>query len=151
MATSFLEDQANGTYYDGRFDYRMSYSPIVSQTTLALFYAESKEPAPIGRGFDRWFVFLRKAGVARGTILGLLAAELAGVFFFTWQLEGMLETVRLIKSKSGSDLPRPQGTQSAFRPIAGAGGTRTCLRQRHYSLGSRAQKKTAIDTRLEAK
>ena len=32
MATSFLEDQANGTYYDGHFDYRMSYSPLVSQT-----------------------------------------------------------------------------------------------------------------------
>ncbi len=53
MATSFLEDQANGTYYDEHFDYRMSYSPLISQTELALFYAESKDPAPIGRGFDR--------------------------------------------------------------------------------------------------
>jgi hypothetical protein len=103
MATSFLEDQANGTYYDEHFNYRMSYAPLISQTSLALFYAESKAPAPIGRGFDRWFIFLRKAGVARGTILGILIFELAGLVFFTWQMEGMLAKLRFAES-SGSDL-----------------------------------------------
>ena len=110
MATSFLEDQANGTYYDGHFDYRMSYSPLISQTQLALFYVESKDHAPIGRGFDRWFVFLGKAGVARGTILSLLAAELLGLVFFTWQLEAMMEQLRF--AKSAGDLPSPQATPS---------------------------------------
>jgi len=109
MATSFLEDQANGTYYDEHFNYRMSYAPLISQTSLALFYAESKAPAPIGRGFDRWFVFLRKAGVARGTILGLLVFELAGLVFFTWQLEGILAKLRI--AESGGNLVARQGSQ----------------------------------------
>ena len=111
MATSFLEDQANGTYYDEHFDYRMSYSPLVSQTQLALFYAESNAPAPIGRGFDRWFVFLGKAGVARGTILTLLALELVGLVLFTWQLEALMEQLRL--TSAAGDLPSPQATRSS--------------------------------------
>jgi len=73
MSTSFLEDQATGAYYDEHWNYRMSYSPLISQTERLIHYLTSDSPAPIGRGFDRWFVFLAKGGVSRVTIAcGLL-------------------------------------------------------------------------------
>ena len=97
ISTSFLEDQANGTYYDQQFDYRMSYAPLVSQTRLLVHHATSGTPALIGRGFDRWFVFLRKAGIARGTILAFLALQMVGAVFFTWKL-------RQLVAKYDSDL-----------------------------------------------
>lgn len=97
MATSFLEDQANGTYYDSQWNYRMRYAPLASQSRLLLHYATSSVPAPIGRGLDRWFVFLAKAGVARGTIVAILVFEVIGVIFFTWRL---LERVSCGKHRS---------------------------------------------------
>jgi hypothetical protein len=64
-STSFLEDQAitTGAYYDVKLDYRMSYDPLVSQTKRLIEYINGK-PATVGLGFDRWFVFLHKMGVA---------------------------------------------------------------------------------------
>jgi len=62
-AVSFLEDQAVGAYYDSHFDYRMSYNPLVSQTERLIAYIKGK-PAPLGLGFDRWFVFLHKLGIS---------------------------------------------------------------------------------------
>ncbi|HXN24538.1 MAG TPA: hypothetical protein VOA41_17520 [Candidatus Dormibacteraeota bacterium] len=86
MATSFLEDQASGAYYDSQWNYRMGYAPLASQIRLLLHYASSSAPAPLGRGFDRWFVFLAKAGVARGTILGILLLEAVALSFLTARL-----------------------------------------------------------------
>lgn len=86
MATSFLEDQANGSYYDSQWSYRLSYAPLASQSRLLLHYVTSPAPAPIGRGFDRWFVFLAKAGVSRNTILGILLSEGIALVFFTSRL-----------------------------------------------------------------
>jgi hypothetical protein len=94
MATSFLEDQAGGNYYDDHFNYRMSYDPLVSQTQLLRYYATSSDPAPIGRGFDRWFVFLAKMGVAHNAILLFWGLEWVGVIIFTWQLEGIVAASR---------------------------------------------------------
>jgi len=87
MSTSFLEDQATGAYYDAHWNYRMSYSPLVSQTQRLLHYLATPSPAPIGLGFDRWFVFLGKTGIARGPILaGVLLEAVAalafGAYFF---------------------------------------------------------------------
>jgi hypothetical protein len=82
MATSFFEDQANGRYYDVRYNYRMDYSPLVSMSRQLIHYMTAPAPAPAGLGFDRWFVFLHKAGVANGTVAGFLALELAGFLFF---------------------------------------------------------------------
>jgi hypothetical protein len=82
MATSFFEDQANGRYYDAQYNYRMDYSPLVSMSRQLIHYMTSSAPAPAGLGFDRWFVFLHKAGVANGTIAGSLALELVGFVFF---------------------------------------------------------------------
>ena len=84
LATSFLEDQANGTYYDRHWNYRMDYAPAVSQTRLLFHYVVSPEPARIGLGFDRWFVFLAKTGVAHGLIAAGLVFELAGLLLFGW-------------------------------------------------------------------
>ncbi len=76
MATSFLEDQRRGGYYDERFVYRLSHAPLASQGRLLVRYATSAEPAPLGLGFDRWFVFLRKGGVAPASIAALLGAAI---------------------------------------------------------------------------
>jgi hypothetical protein len=43
-----------------------------------IHYLASPVSAPLGRGFDRWFVFLSKAGISKGTIAALLTAELIG-------------------------------------------------------------------------
>ena len=66
-ATSFLEADVAGGYYDAQYNYRMSFSPITMHIHLLLHYATS-EAAPIGRGFDKWWVFLSKAGVSNGAL-----------------------------------------------------------------------------------
>jgi len=88
IATSYFEDQANGNYYDGHYNYRMGYAPVVTMSRQLIHYLTSLDSAPLGRGFDRWFVFLSKAGVSKGTIGALLAAELIGfVFSSLWLLK----------------------------------------------------------------
>jgi len=86
MATSFFEDQANGNYYDMQYNYRMDYNPVVTMTRQLIHYIGSRANAPLGRGFDRWFAFLSKAGVSRGAIAVLVAAELAGFAVFAYWL-----------------------------------------------------------------
>ena len=67
-STSFLEDQSvsTGAYYDSKLNYRMTYDPLVSQTKRLIEYVNGR-PASVGLGFDRWFVFLHKIGVAAYT------------------------------------------------------------------------------------
>jgi hypothetical protein len=89
MSTSFLEDEAGGAYYNRHYDYRMSYDPLVSQTRLLIHYIETPGSAPIGRGFDRWIVFLSKVGVSHRLIFIFWALEWAGTIIFTWLLEGL--------------------------------------------------------------
>jgi hypothetical protein len=100
ISTSFLEDQANGSYYDKTWNYKMSYAPMVSQTKLLAHYVESPEPAKLGRGFDRWFVFLAKTGVARGLLAAGLAMELCGLAAFAWKLR------EAIKESAVGGMPR---------------------------------------------
>jgi len=79
LATSFLEDQFASGYYDDRFDYRMTYAPLYSQSALFVHYAGSfirGEPSSLGAGFDRWFFFLRKAGVSWWPIASAGAAAI---------------------------------------------------------------------------
>jgi 4-amino-4-deoxy-L-arabinose transferase-like glycosyltransferase len=90
ISTSFLEDQATGSYYDAQWNYRMEYSSITRQSGLLLHYMTTSQPAPIGLGFDRWFVFLGKAGVSRGLLVAGLCVELAGLLFFCWRLRKSL-------------------------------------------------------------
>lgn len=84
IATSFMENMANGAYYDANWRYRPEYAPIPGMARQLFHYAASDTPAPLGKGFDRWFVFLAKAGVSRGMIAAALALELAAFLFFAW-------------------------------------------------------------------
>ncbi len=77
LATSFLEAEVGHGYYNQRFDYRLGYNALAVQAGLLVKYLNSHEPVRIGLGFDRWFVFLGKAGVSHGT-LGALGLAMAG-------------------------------------------------------------------------
>ncbi len=90
ISSSFLEDQATGSYYDAQWNYRMEYSSIAGQGRLLLHYMTTSQSAPIGLGFDRWFVFLGKAGVSRGLLAAGLCLELVGLVFFGWRLKKAL-------------------------------------------------------------
>lgn len=85
-ATSYLEDQANGTYYDLQYNYRMDYAPMVTMSKQLAHYLTASQGSQLGLGFDRWFVFLTKAGVSRETVLAILIVELAGLVFFAASL-----------------------------------------------------------------
>jgi hypothetical protein len=79
-STSFLEDEATPLrYYDAGWGYELSYAPLVSQGRLLGGYLTSHSPAPLGLGFDRWFVFLYKAGVEPRTIAMLMSIPLASL------------------------------------------------------------------------
>lgn len=78
LATSFMEDQApRGHYYDANWTYRLGYS-LAGQVHLFFKYLGSSEPARLGLGWDRWFVFLAKGGISRATLAMLVAAMAAG-------------------------------------------------------------------------
>ena len=110
MSTSFLEDQARGTYYDSQWNYRMSYAPLISQTKLLLHYLAAAGQAAIGRGFDRWFVFLFKAGVESATLWVVAGLEMAGVLFFGWRLSRAAGLGSLSKAESSRPSSRVGGT-----------------------------------------
>lgn len=84
-ATSFLEADVAGGYYDAQYNYRMSFSPIAMHIHLLLHYATSAA-APIGRGFDKWWVFLSKAGVSFGALTSLAGVLLIGAAASAWWL-----------------------------------------------------------------
>jgi hypothetical protein len=77
IATSFLE-AAVGNYYDANYNYRMKFAPVWTQARLLWYYATLRGPAPMGRGFDRWWLLLAKAGVAHGTLWAIGSVEVAG-------------------------------------------------------------------------
>lgn len=85
MATSFLEADVAGAYYDAQYNYRMGFSPIAMHLHLLAHYMTS-EAAPIGRGFDKWWVFLSKAGVPAGALWSMAAILLIAVAASAWWL-----------------------------------------------------------------
>jgi hypothetical protein len=102
MATSFLEDEANGSYYDRFWNLKTDYAPLISQTSLWMHYAFSSAPAPIGRGFDRWFVFLAKAGISRTLIVAGVSLEFAGLLVCLWKFRSLFEVAKEPRAPSGS-------------------------------------------------
>ncbi|MGC2246656.1 MAG: hypothetical protein WA609_08635 [Terriglobales bacterium] len=79
LATSFMEDQVpRGRYYGANWTYQLSYS-LSGPVHLFWKYLMSPQPARLGLGWDRWFVFLAKAGVSRVTLAFLGAAMIAGL------------------------------------------------------------------------
>jgi hypothetical protein len=91
LATSPLEDMAGGRYYDERFNYRLDYNPIQGQLGLLARYISDPKPAPIGLGFDRWFVFLSKGGVSAAWIALVGGVVAAGCAAAGWQLKRSLD------------------------------------------------------------
>jgi hypothetical protein len=91
LATSFMEDQApRGHYYDANWTYRLSYS-LSGQIHLLWKYLGTSEPARLGLGWDRWFVFLHKGGVSAATLAILGLVMLAGLGI---SLAGLVRNVR---------------------------------------------------------
>jgi hypothetical protein len=91
LATSFMEDQVpRGRYYDANWTYRLSYS-LSGQIHLLWKYLGSGEPARLGLGWDRWFVFLHKGGVSAATLAVLGLVMLAGLGI---SLAGLARNVR---------------------------------------------------------
>ena len=86
VTTSFLQAAIIGGYYDATFTYRMSFAPVWLQIRTAWFYATSPIAAPIGLGFDRWWLLLAKAGVAQGTLWATGIFEIAGASIAAWAL-----------------------------------------------------------------
>ncbi len=84
MATSFLEADVAGGYYDSQYIYRMGFSPLDLHGHLLLHYAATSMPAPIGQGFDKWWVFLSKAGVSAGALWIIAGTLLAGAAISGW-------------------------------------------------------------------
>lgn len=79
LATSFMEDQVpRGRYYDAHWTYRLEYS-LSGPVHLFWKYLESSQPARLGLGWDRWFVFLYKGGISRATLAVLGAGMAAGL------------------------------------------------------------------------
>jgi len=80
LATSFLEDQYENGYYDQQFTYRLGYAPLSSQSALFLRYLfaflRGDSSSPLGTGFDRWFLFLHKAGVSWWPIGGAIVSAI---------------------------------------------------------------------------
>jgi hypothetical protein len=90
LATSFMEDQVpRGHYYDANWTYRLSYS-LSGQIHLLWRYLGSGEPARLGLGWDRWFVFLHKGGVSATTLAVVGLGMLAGLGI---SLAGLARTV----------------------------------------------------------
>ncbi|MGA3211516.1 MAG: hypothetical protein ABSD20_09420 [Terriglobales bacterium] len=80
IATSFLESQAKGRYYDPHWNYRLSYS-LWTQVEIFARYLGSSQPAPLGLGFDRWFVFLSKGGVSGITLACIGTVMISGLMW----------------------------------------------------------------------
>ena len=90
LATSPLEDMASGKYYDQNFNYRLDYNPLGGQGSLLIRYLTDDRPAPIGRGWDRWFVFLHKGGVQTGTLLLIAALPAVLLVIAAWKIGALL-------------------------------------------------------------
>jgi hypothetical protein len=96
-AASFLEADVAGSYYDAHYNYHMSFSPVTMHIHLLLHYMTS-DTAPLGRGFDKWWVFLSKAGASPGALWIVAGTLVAGAgLSASWLWRGF----RIIKRAEG--------------------------------------------------
>ncbi len=99
LATSFMEDQVpRGRYYGANWTYQLDYS-LSGPVHLFWKYLTSHQPARLGLGWDRWFVFLAKAGVSRITLAFFGAAMFAGL------LISLLGLAKLVSSDTPRSAP----------------------------------------------
>jgi hypothetical protein len=85
LSTNIVEDMVRNHYYDAKWNYQIGYSAITGQLRLIAKYLGGA-PAGLGMGFDRWFLFLAKAGVPGSTIALLLAPMVVGLVITGWLL-----------------------------------------------------------------
>jgi hypothetical protein len=85
LSTNVIEDMVSHHYYDARYYYQIGYSPIAGQLRLIAKYM-SGAPAPLGMGFDRWFLFAPKAGMPHWIIGVLLTIMIVGLLLSGWKL-----------------------------------------------------------------
>jgi len=85
LSTNVIEDMVANHYYDARYFYQTNYSPITGQLRLFAKYLGGA-PAPLGMGFDRWFLFAEKAGIPGWIIFMLLAIMTTGLAVSGWTL-----------------------------------------------------------------
>jgi hypothetical protein len=107
LATSFLEAEVGRGYYNQQFDYRLGYNALSNQAELLLKYVGSHEPARIGLGLDRWFVFLGKGGVGHATLLGVGLVMAGGAALSIRALAGC------VRREGVAPAPIPPGSPSA--------------------------------------
>ena len=96
--TSFLEADVAGGYYDAQYNYRMSFSPIAMHIHLLAHYAASGA-APIGRGFDKWWVFLSKAGASTAALFVIAGVMIAGTLLSGWFLRREYKKAMALESQ----------------------------------------------------
>lgn len=97
LATSFMEDQVpRGRYYGANWTYRLDYS-LSGPVHLFWKYLTSPQPARLGLGWDRWFVFLAKGGISRATL----------AFFGTAMIAGLSISLLGLAKSAPSDTPHP--------------------------------------------
>ena len=85
LSTNILEDMVRNHYYYSNWQYRWSYSALAGQLSLIVKYLGGA-PAPLGYGFDRWFLFLRKAGASTASVWLLALPMLLGFVLSGWVL-----------------------------------------------------------------
>jgi hypothetical protein len=101
IATSFMEDQVpRGHYYDANWTYRLGYS-FSGPIHLLSHYLNNPQPAKLGFGWDRWFIFLAKAGISHTTLASLGALMVTG---FAVGLFGLVRSARpFVHGRGGGD------------------------------------------------
>ena len=138
LATSFLEAQV-GFYYDRFYNYQIDYSPITRQTSLFFRYLTAPGPAPIGQGFDRWWIILSKAGISSGTLWTIGSIEIAGLAIATWFLFSALKKIKPKPScptspSCGGASPRPFSSRWVAHPDFSEGGRTTSHRRLYFGI-----------------
>lgn len=90
LSTNIIEDMVANHYYNAGWYYRMSYSAITGQLRLIAKYIGGA-PAPLGMGFDRWFLFATKAGVPAWIVAALFLLMTAGFLISQFRLLRLLQ------------------------------------------------------------
>jgi hypothetical protein len=94
LATSFIQPMV-GAYYDSAYHYQVDYSPITRQLQLLLHYATTPGAAPLGTGFDRWWITLSKVGVSSNTLTAFATLEIGGLLLSAlWLIKASREPAR---------------------------------------------------------
>jgi len=118
LATSFSEVQRQSGYYDGEFEYRMEHSPLAAHGAALVRAARAvwsgRSPAGPESGFDRWFVRLDQAGVARAVLWTVMAGLLAVA---AWS------GVALARALRAEDAGSRDGARTTSRAGAGSRGS----------------------------